>query len=443
MGAPQRRTLGFWALLIYTFSAVGGGASASESMLGIGGLFICLASVVLFPLLWGFITAAITVELAVEYGNSDGGILIWINELFEAPRTALNVSVWILAMNAATTVASAEFSLDYIATAVVFDRGYWITVGLNALFVVCGLAVNMISIGAVNRTCWACAINGLLAFGTLVALASVHISRHGRRRDAVSDQPPLRDIDWGSLLNILAFNSCGYESVSNVITHVKSKKTVSYAMLAAAAAITSLYIVSLTVPYMASSAPHTAWVTGYFAVLGRDLGGPALQWWLIVSCVLTNFQTFSVSLQGSARIVASIAERGHAPRVLGTRSANGTPRAALLVTSVLSLLCALLPLRLNLAAAGVLYALVVLAEIAACVGAKHARMRFLPQSMGARALLCLPTLVLALFLMATQDKILLVSTFGCIFVTAAILRGLSTQAAPGGEMQMTRGPLVI
>lgn len=420
MHDAPRRTLGFWGLLIFTYSCVGGGAAGSENLIGTGGLFVGLAGVLLFPCVWGLVTAAITAELALEYGRTNGGLYHWVEDLFCAPRTALNIAVWVLAMNSFTTVAASEFSVVYIATVTPIGTGYWATVGLSAAIVLAGLALNLCSIRAVNAACWAITANSLCAFGLLVAIAAARVARSGPRRNVAADQPPLASIDWGFLLNLLAFNCAGYEAVANVITTVKKKDTVPRAMAAAAALVTSVYIVSLTVPYLEDSQPHTAWRTGYFSTLALRLGGPGLQGWVVVACCLTNLQTFSVSLQGSAQLLATLADNGRAPAALARRAADGTPKAALLGAALLSALSLLLPLRASLGGTGILYALVVLAEVTACVGARHT-MRFLPQRRFVRALCCAPPFALALVMLASQNVTLLLSSLGAVAGTACAL----------------------
>lgn len=91
------------------------------------------------------------------------------------------------------------------------------------------------------------------------------------------------------------------------------------------------YIIPLLVALGVTDAAPEEWVDGYMATVVTDTIGPWMGKWLVLAAALSNLGQFQAELSADAYMLMGMAERGHLPKFLSTRSANGTPTNALLL----------------------------------------------------------------------------------------------------------------
>ena len=134
-------------------------------------------------------------------------------------------------------------------------------------------------------------------------------------------------------------------------------------MGAVSAAIALVYVAPITLPYLATSDPASAWQSGHFVVIARELGGPRLEAWVLVACVGTNMQMFASALQSAMFTCQGMAKLGIFPEWLAKSSESGIPRRALCTCALGGLLFGFLPLMVNLSIEGILFIAIMLVEM--------------------------------------------------------------------------------
>ena len=112
--------------------------------------------------------------------------------------------------------------------------------------------VNLFDLERVSCVMWAFSINGALAFLALVVQSVRAIDGKGWSAAARRFDDPLvsgKSIVWSELLNLLIYNSAGYDASASIIEHVSNPHvTVPSAMLAVGLTIAALYVAALTFP---------------------------------------------------------------------------------------------------------------------------------------------------------------------------------------------------
>ena len=91
------------------------------------------------------------------------------------------------------------------------------------------------------------------------------------------------------------------------------------------------YIIPLLIALGTTDAAPEEWVDGYLAKVVTDTIGPWLGKWLVFAAALSNLGMFQAELSSDAYMLMGMAERGHLPKFLASRSSNGTPTYSLLV----------------------------------------------------------------------------------------------------------------
>ena len=91
------------------------------------------------------------------------------------------------------------------------------------------------------------------------------------------------------------------------------------------------YVIPLLVALGVTDAAPEKWVDGYMATVVAETIGPWMGNWLVLAAALSNLGQFQAELSADAYMLMGMAERGHLPKFLSARSAQGTPTYALLL----------------------------------------------------------------------------------------------------------------
>lgn len=368
-GEDKDRRIGFASLFVIIFSAVGSGPAGIEGIVGSCGLLIGLIAIVVFPFLWGLVQALISAELSIKYSDLNGAVGAWTNQIFG--RTfARNAAAWVVLMQCSTAAFVSEVTVTYIqaywpGAITEWGQQYALSLGIIATSV----AINSFSIRGVAKVMAYLTLNAVAAFATLVAYA-VHRGLDARRFEAGRLRERARALDWSECLNLLVYNSAGYDASAAVVSHVyKPRQTVPLAMAMVGCCIAALYVSALAFPYLATNDPASSWQSGHFVVVARELQGEWLATWIAVTCGLTNLQVYLSALMTASYTVQSMASQGVFPnaRVWGARRRlgdAGTPVPAIALCALASALFSLAPLLVNLSLQAILYVFIMGAEIA-------------------------------------------------------------------------------
>lgn len=356
-----RREIGFFTLFILIFSAVGSGPAGIEGLISSAGLTIALISVVVFPFFWGYVQALISAELSIKYKHLNGAIGTWINQLF-GRAFAQNAALWFILMQCSTASFVSEVTVTYIEA---FWPGTvtlaWQKIFLTLVIIGTSACINALGIARLGRAMTLLSLNSLAAFATLVGVAARRGPRWGRFDNPMK---PVRNINWSQFVNLLIYNSAGYDSTATIIAHVHNPRVnLPAAMVLVGACVSVLYVAALTFPFLATSDPASSWDTGYFTVAARELGGEWLAGWITFSCVATNLQVYMSSLMTASHTVQSMAAQAIFSDRLGVGAA-GTPHSAIILCAIASFVFGCVPLTVNLAVESILYVLLMMAQIA-------------------------------------------------------------------------------
>lgn len=415
---PGMPTIGFASLFIIIFSNVGSGPAGIEGVVGSAGLSIGVIGILIFPFFWGYVQAILALELSLKYKRFNGALGAWSKNLFGSPA-ALNSSLWFTALQCSTAALVSEIIVAYVRAYVPGSlESYGARQGVTIGIILVAFLINLISVSFASKMFWVFSFNSLAAF---TAMCIISIPRVQLRR---FDNPAVtgKNIKWPELINLLVYNSAGYDSASSTIKFVKNPRTtVPRAMVAVGVAITFIYVLTLTLPFLATNDPYQNWQPGYYVVVAQELGGNWLSTWILVACVGTCVQSYTAALQAAAYSADGMAKEGILPKWLASTHSSGVPRAALCACAFASVLFGLAPLLVNLSIEAVLYGAIMLLEIACFLRMSGKEQIFAPENLNLRRALIVPCLVLVAYTISIQNTYVLfatIATLACIAVVS-------------------------
>jgi amino acid transporter len=412
---PKKQNVGFWSLVVIIFSNVGTGPAALEGIIGSAGITLGIIGMIVFPFFWGYVQAFLSAEMCLQYQTINGGLPAWC--LRQNNRAlAFNTAVWMIAIEASTAALVSEATVAYLQTVWPSFHAYGPRLGLSILIIIVSFVVNYVSINFVAAVFKALSVFTIVVFAILVGYSVPSID--WSRGVDTSFTKDYKSIDYALLVNLLIFNSAGFDAGSSIISYVDDpRKTVPAAMLGVGFASTALYIVTLFFPYIASRDAREDWQAGHLGTVALFLGGRSLQVMVIFACAFVNLQIYSVSLQTAAYTVASMSEHNIFPTEVGfkrlklnltRRTPRGTPSHALVLCCALSTVFALAPFVVNLAIGSVLYGAVMIVQVV-CIMLldRNTATIFVPQKRAWRLVLIAIPITLASWTISTQQSMVL------------------------------------
>ena len=418
MSSERSPTLGFWSLFIVIFSAVGSGPSGIEGVIAsANGISVAVLGVILYPLVWGLVQALCAAELSVRFKEVTGALGAWSLELFGKPLS-LNATLYVIIMQLSTAAFVSEVSVAYIqAYDAAYFQGYWATVLMTFIIIAVSTLINLTNVRFVAKTFWVFSIHALVAFSVFLALCIPKMSASRFENPARSS----KQIKWAPFINILTYNSAGFDGASSIVKYVKNPKVnLPRAMSAVALALTVVYVATLVLPYLATRDDASQWQVGHFVVAADYVGGRWLARWILVACIMTNVQIFSSALQTCIYLVSAQVKAGVLPAWMASPTENtGTPRRSLLVCSSVAALFSFLPLQLSLSVQSLFFVYIILLEVACFLKMDGKLALFSPSGVWMRRLIVTPTLVLAAFVISVQQSMLFFATLAATIVIAA------------------------
>jgi amino acid transporter len=229
----------------------------------------------------------------------------------------------------------------------------------------------------------------------------------------------VRTVRWDQLVNLLIYNSAGYDASAAIISHViDPRTTVPIAMVLVAVSIALLYSSALLFPYLALSDDASAWQSGHFVVAARELGGDTLALWIMIACMLTNLQIYVSALMTASYTVHSMSAAGIFPRALNTAVAGTPPQLAIGACALVSLVFGAAPLLVNLSIESVLYVCIMLAELACFLKDDGDRSSTFRISPAWRRAACVGPVVLSMWVLVVQNRYVTMATLACVTLLA-------------------------
>jgi amino acid transporter len=415
MGDKQK-SLGFFQVAIVIYSAVGSGPAGIEGVIqGANGISLALIGVIVFPILWGYIQALCALELSVLYKNVNGALGAWTLELF-GKTLSFNSTLYVLIMQLSTSSFVSQVSAAYIEAYANVFTGRWMTFGLTVIIIAASGFLNFWNIRRTTQAFYWLSLSAIIVFAVFIGFCIPKI-QSSRFDDPAKS---FRGINWAQFVNILVYNSAGFDGASSIVRYVKNPRhDMPRAMVSVAFVLTGLYVITLVIPYLASRDDAQQWTTGHFVVVAKNVSGDGLALAVLVVCLMTNLQIFSSSLLTSMYLVAAQVKAGVLPKYLASGDSNETPRRSLLVCCGLSVLFALLPIQLNLALQTLLFVAIILLEVLCFLKMDAKQALFSPQYIWYRRALVTPTIVLAAFIISVQEKWLFMGVLAFVLVLAS------------------------
>jgi amino acid transporter len=364
-----RRSLTVLPLVFVMYFNTSGGAFTTEGLVAQVGPGLALLTLLVVPLVWSLPEVLIVGELASMLPE-EGGYYRWVRRAF-GPFWGFQ-NAWCTYL----------YSLVDMAIYPVLFNQYlaYFAPGLGApaqwaisLAVIWGAAaINLrgaLPVGRVSVAVGAFVIGGFLALA-LLALPNI---THAPWRPFV---PPGRAVggELGVALSVALWNYSGWDNASTVQGEVRdATRTYPRALALALPLVAAGYFVPLLATLGATD--WTRWTEGgwpaiaVMAVPGA-LGG-LVAGWLALAGMASALALFNALLLVYTRVPLAVAADGLLPATLSRTDARGTPRNAILVSSVLYSLFALLPFASLIVADVLLYAIALFMEFAALVALRR------------------------------------------------------------------------
>ena len=423
-----KRNLGFWRVFFVIFSAVGSGPAGIEGIVSsANSISLALIAIAVFPLFIAVPEALITLELTKKFGDTNGGASVWFKKIYHSNFFSFLQTSFLVLYDCSTSALVAESTILYIGTLVPWFSTYiWQAVASLAIIFV-SYGISYVSLDFVAKTVTILTLHTVVVYGLLVGYSAKNFSIS--RLDNPVDGG--RGVHWAYFINLLVFNSCGYDAAASIITFVKNPdRTVPYAIFAASVVVAVMYETILLVTYAGSKDPASSWDTGFFAKVAGEVAGRWLQIWIIVASSLINLQLFIAALTSAIYSLQGAASLGAMPSWFAVVDAkSGTPRNALLFCGAISILFGFVPFQINLALESVLYSFLILGQIACFFSVKPSEYFFLTKSAWVKYLLILPPAIIAAFSIAVQNSMVIFFTFLVVLLFMGI----------GGVMSLHQG----
>ena len=364
-----RRSLTVLPLVFVMYFNTSGGAFTTEGLVAQVGPGLALLTLLVVPLVWSLPEVLIVGELASMLPE-EGGYYRWVRRAF-GPFWGFQ-NAWCTYLYSLVDMAIYPVLFNqYLAH---FAPGLpapaqW---ALSLAVIWGAAAINLrgaLPVGRVSIAVGGFVIAGFLA---LAALALPNIT-HAPWRPFVPQGRPVGG-ELGVALSVALWNYSGWDNASTVQGEVHDAgRTYPRALALALPLVAAGYFVPLLASLGATD--WTRWTEGGWpaiaelAVPGR--AGAVVGAWLALAGMASALALFNALLLVYTRVPLAVAADGLLPAALARTDARGTPRNAILVSSVLYSLFALLPFASLIVADVLLYAMALFMEFAALVALRR------------------------------------------------------------------------
>lgn len=413
--ANTTRKISLLPLIFLIFYEVSGGPFGIEDTVKAAGPLLAILGLILFPFVWSIPEALITAEMSTMFPEN-GGYVVWVSSAL-GPYWGFQQG-WVKWLSGVIDNALYPILfLDYLQSGLpVISRGLPRVASVIALtFALTYLSYRGLSIVGV-----AAVVIGVFSILPFVVMCLVSIPKVEPLRWLTTSQR--KGVDFSLYLNTLFWNLNYWDSISTLSGEVgEPSKTLPKALFYALLLVVLSYIFPVLSGTGALPLDQERWTDGYFAEIGKVIGGGWLGWWIRAAAAASNMGMFLAEMSSDSFQLLGMAERGMLPEVFARRSRYGTPWVGILFSASGVVVLSWLSFQEIVAAENLLYCFGMVLEFIAFVRlrVKHpaaSRPFKIPVGVLGSVIMCVPPTVLIGFIAAFSDlKVAGVSLAAVVF----------------------------
>lgn len=400
---PLRRELSLLPLTAVIFFNVSGGPYGIEDAVSSFGPGLTLLLLLFTPLVWSLPVALVMAELSSALPE-EGGYVVWVKRAF-GPFWAFQVAWWSWVGSFVDVALYPVLFVDYLSRW--FPDLTPIARWSLALAFVWGL--TFLNLRGVRLVGWSAVITGALAFSPVFGFAALGLGR----LDTLAELPftvERRGLaeGLGVGLAVMMWNYSGWDNPTTCLGETRAPESAYRRALWLSLPLIGLaYLLPVAAGLSVAPDPEI-WRSGSLSEVGARVGGPWLAGWITLAALLSAAGLFLSNLLTNSRLPFILARDHLLPRSLTRLHPRyATPWIAIVISSGIYSVLALLPFTELVVLDIWLYSLALMIELAAFL-AIRLREPALPRPWrvpggfpGALLVVALPGL-LALLAMATS-----------------------------------------
>ncbi|ESQ40475.1 hypothetical protein EUTSA_v10013376mg [Eutrema salsugineum] len=392
--ANKIRRITVLPLVFLIFYEVSGGPFGIEDSVKAAGPLLAILGFIVFPFIWSIPEALITAEMGTMFPEN-GGYVVWVSSAL-GPYWGFQQG-WVKWLSGVIDNALYPILfLDYLKSGIPILGG-----GIPRIAAILALTVALtyLNYRGLSIVGVAAVLLGVFSILPFVVMTFMSIPKVQPLRWLVVSKK-MKGVDWNLYLNTLFWNLNYWDSISTLSGEVDNpKRTLPRALFYALFLVVLSYIFPVLTGTGAISLDQKLWTDGYFADIGKVIGGAWLGWWIQAAAATSNMGMFLAEMSSDSFQLLGMAERGMLPEVFAKRSRYGTPWVGILFSASGVVLLSWLSFQEIVAAESLLYCFGMVLEFIAFVRlrVKHpaaSRPFKIPVGVLGSILMCIPPTIL-------------------------------------------------
>jgi amino acid transporter len=412
------------------FFNVSGGPYGIEDAVPSFGPGLTLLLLLITPLVWSLPVALAMAELSSALPD-EGGYVTWVKRAF-GPFWAFQVGWWSWLGSFVDVALYPVLFVDYLSRWLPnpTPMARWAV----ALAFVWGL--TLLNLRGVRLVGWSAVLLGALAFSPVIGFAALGVGRVGELNALPFTAPGKGLIEGlGVGLAVMMWNFSGWDNPTTCLGETRApESTYRRALWLSLPLVVLTYLIPVAAGLPAEPRLES-WSSGALSDIGARVGGPGLGRWITLSALLSAAGLFLSNLLTNSRLPFVLARDRLLPQSLAfVHRRYATPWVAIVASSAVYSVLALLPFTELVVLDIWLYSLALLVELAALLAIRF-REPELPRPWrvpgglpGALLVVALPSL-LALLAMTTSGLTNTLAGVAAALTGPVAYRGF---ARPGG-----------
>ncbi len=358
-GPSLRRELSLLPLTAVVFFNVSGGPYGIEDAVPSFGPGLILLLLLITPLVWSLPVALVMAELSSALPE-EGGYVTWVKRAF-GPFWAFQVG-WSSWVGSFVDVALYPvLFVDYL--------GRWLPspapLARWSLVLAFVWGLTLLNVRGVRLAGWSAVVLGVLAISPVIGLAAVGLGRLGGLSIPIAVGEKGVGEGLGVGLSVMMWNFSGWDNPTTCLGETKTpRSTYRLALWLSLPLVVLSYLIPVAVGLGAE--PQLEWKAGSLSEVGARVGGPWLAGWITLAAILSAAGLFLSNLLTNSRLPFVLGQDRLLPGSLALlHSRHATPWVAIVVSSGVYSVLALLPFTKLVVLDVWLYSLALVVELAA------------------------------------------------------------------------------